>query len=229
LISDSTDRSTAANTSLTQISNDFTINNTYFDNDNDYMTFYYEPKFARNQNGKLLTLRYAGSDVMTYFADDLVCADNERMVIELKVTPISDVRQHLSIKAFRNGQVVGPTVERNHECDLNTDRSVCLYGTNSETSASDVLCDCTIVTLYHRETELIPTGNTISRGRGLVSQTFIATEGQTEFTVTLFEPNDMYVPFIDDAKQSQLVVTRNGYVFTYAPGLTAGQVLQIVD
>ena len=229
LISDSTERSTAANLALTQISYDFQLNNSYFENANDYMLFHYEAKFNRNQNGKLLTLRYAGADVLNYFADDMVLSDNERVEILMKVTPISDVRQHLEIKALRNGQVVGPTVERNHECDLNTTRSVALYGTNSEESASDVMCDCTIVTLYKRETDLVPAGVVLSRGRGLVAQTFTATEGQTDFTVTLFEPNDMYIPMIDNVPQSQLVVTRNGYVFTYAPGLAAGQVLTIID
>lgn len=68
-----------------------------------------------------------------------------------------------------------------------------------------------------------------STGRGLMSQTFLAFEGQTTFTVTLFTANSFYLPFIDNVTQDQSVVTRVGNVFTYAPGLHAGQVLLIVN
>jgi len=232
LLNDSTDRSTPAGTGITQISYDFQINNSQFTLVNDYMEFEWNVLLAKNQRGKLLTVRYAGSDITTYFADDMVIEENERVIVKLIVNPVSDTAQHLTAQVTRAGEpgeVLGPIVERNFGCDLNITRSVALYGTNSEAYASDIICDKTLVVLYHRDSVLIPPGIPLSTGRGLVSQTFIATEGQTEFTVTAFEPNDYYIPLIDNVVQDQLIVTRSGYIFTYAPGLTAGQVLTIVD
>lgn len=71
-----------------------------------------------------------------------------------------------------------------------------------------------------------------SDGRGVVTQMFEVTEendGQTEFEVTEFVANNHYIPLIDNVIQSRLVVTRSGQVFTYAPGLSKGQVLLIIN
>ena len=232
LLHDTTDRSTPASTAATQISYDFQINNSQFENANDYMTFEWPIKFAKNQNGKEVIVNFAGAEIASYFADDLVNDDTDRLVVKLRVTPINSVNQHLMVMFERSGkpgETVGPIFERNHGVDLNTTRSVSVYGKNSVAAASDILCDETIVKRYYRDTTLVPATTPLSSGRGLVSQTFIATAGQTDFTVTDFEPNDYYIPLIDNVVQSQLVVTRSGYVFTYSPGLSAGQILTIVD
>lgn len=232
LLNDTTETATPAGTSLTPISYNFQINNTQFTNNNDFMEFTYDVKLATNQNGKTLTLKFAGTDVLTYFTDELVVAGNDRIIIKLKVNPVSDTSQHLTVSAVRSGTpgvIIGPTITRNHSIDLNTTRSVCLYGTNSVASVNDIICDSSMVILYNRDTTLIPPVIPLGQGRGLVSQSFTATEGQQEFVVTTFEPNDSYIPLIDNVVQSQSVVQRSGYVFRYEPGLSAGQVLLIVD
>jgi hypothetical protein len=67
-------------------------------------------------------------------------------------------------------------------------------------------------------------------GRGIKRYAFEvgvnATEGQTEFTVPV-DCDDNYMAFVNDAKQSHLVVSRSGSVFTYSAGLMADQILEI--
>jgi hypothetical protein len=65
-------------------------------------------------------------------------------------------------------------------------------------------------------------------GRGFLSQTFVATEGQTVFDVD-FDLNDYYVAMIDYAPQSHDVVTRSGNTITTAVPLSEGQILIIMD
>ena len=232
LVHDTTSRATPATLSISPVSYDFQINNSQFNFSNDFMRFVYDVKLAHNQNGKRLTLQFAGDDIMTYFTDDLANDTNDRVTVSLKVTPINNVSQHLEATIVRGGipgQMIGPKIIRNNSKDLNTTRSVKLCATNSVAQVNDIICDCTLVELYHRETTFLASGPPLSTGRGLISQKFISTEGQTDFVVTDFEPNDYYMPQIDDTPVSQVIVTRSGYVFTYAPGLHAGQVLLIVD
>jgi len=232
LLHDTTEYSTPAGIADTGLSYDFQIANSQFDYANDYMMFVWDVKLAHNDHGKTIRIRFAGTEVVEYFTDELITDDNDRVLFYLKVTPISDVRQHLLGHVMHKGypgRTFGPVIIRNHAKDLTEAQSVRLWGQNSVATASDIMCDCMLVKLYHRETELIPSGTPLYTGRGLVSQLFTATEGQTEFTVTDFDPNDYYIPIIDDAVVSQLVVTRSGYVFTYSPGLSAGQRLLIID
>ena len=232
LLNDPTVYATAANTLLTAISYDFKIGNSQFTYNNDYMEITWEVLLARNQNGKLITVNFAGTDIFSYFTDDLVNSNNDRLTIKLKVEPITVVQQHLYCTLIRNGkpgEVVGPVCIRNNPMDLNTPRSVQLYATNSVASAADVSCDLMTVEVYHTDQTLISGGIALSVGRGLVAQAFTATEGQMVFEVTLFELNDFYIPLIDNVPQSQLVVTRSGQFVTYLPGLSEGQVLLIVD
>lgn len=72
-----------------------------------------------------------------------------------------------------------------------------------------------------------PKGDT---GIGLRRNIFIATQGQTEFTVD-FDPvlNDNYFVFIDDAKQNRLLFSNVGNVVTVAMELNEGQVIEIFD
>ncbi len=231
LVNDILEYSTSGNTDATTICYDFQINNSYFENAGDFMEFVWDAKLAANANGKRLKVLFCGTTVLDYFTDDLVNADNNRVRIVLKATRINDTQQKLECSLVRGGlpaDVIGPVVMLNGY-DMNMDGSVILQGTNSVASASDIMCDGYSVTLHLRQTTLIPAKSPSGAGRGLVSQAFTATEGQTAFTVTEFVPNDMYIPLIDNVPQSQLVVTRSGYVFTYAPGLSAGQVLLIVD
>lgn len=67
----------------------------------------------------------------------------------------------------------------------------------------------------------------ISSVGGIRYNKFVAIEGQTTF-VTDFTPNDKYIAFIDDVKQSGNVVSRNGDTFT-TPPLSEGQILEIYD
>lgn len=64
---------------------------------------------------------------------------------------------------------------------------------------------------------------------GVRIQSFVATAGQTSFTVTLFTANDYYTPIVDYNMQSQSVIQRTGNTFTYAPGLREGQTLTIMN
>lgn len=66
-------------------------------------------------------------------------------------------------------------------------------------------------------------------GNTSITQEFEATDGQTEFTVTDFTANNHYIPLIDNVIQSRLIVTRVGQIFTYSPGLSAGQILLIIN
>lgn len=232
LLNDPTIYSTPGTTLMTAISYDFKIGNSQFEWNNDHMEIVWEGKFAHNANGKTVTVNFGGTEVMTYFTDDEVNSTNDRFTVELKIEPISAVQQHLYCKFTRGGQpgdFVGPIVIRNHPLDLNTPRSVRLYGTNSVASAADISCDLMTVTVFHTDQTIIHGGSALSVGRGLVSQLFIATEGQTTFEVTDWEANDYYMALIDDVPQSQSVVTRSGQLFFYAPGLSEGQRLLIVD
>ena len=101
-----------------------------------------------------------------------------------------------------------------------------LYGTNATSTAGDVTGYHTEVILKKRETELIEGGDVA--GTTKASQLFVATEGQTDFTVTDFTATPYYLALIDYVPQSDGVVTRSGQVFTYAGGLTEGQTLLIV-
>jgi hypothetical protein len=228
LFNDPTERSTPASTALTAISYEFSINNSQFEYDNDYMEFTYEVRLASNQNGKTLTLRFASTDILTYFTDDLVNSNNETVEIKMRVTPTSDTTQDIIAQLIRGGQsgeVFGP-IRIAHGVDLNTTRTVLLYGQNSVASASDIIGKRTMVQYFRREIVLIPPTDELAV-RGLVSQSFIATEGQTTFTVTNFTATDYYLPVVDDVFQSKTLITRVGNVFTVAGGLHAGQVLTI--
>jgi hypothetical protein len=192
------------------------------------MEFTYEVRLASNQNGKTLTLRFASTDILTYFTDDLVNSNNETVEIKMRVTPTSDTTQDIIAQLIRGGQsgeVFGP-IRIAHGVDLNTTRTVLLYGQNSVASASDIIGKRTMVQYFRREIVLIPPTDELAV-RGLVSQSFIATEGQTTFTVTNFTATDYYLPVVDDVFQSKTLITRVGNVFTVAGGLHAGQVLTI--
>ena len=63
--------------------------------------------------------------------------------------------------------------------------------------------------------------------RVVLKNTFVATEGQTSFTVD-FTANDNYLALINDVKQSNSVVTRSGNTFT-TPALSANDVLEIYN
>jgi hypothetical protein len=230
LISDSTARPTPASTDTTALSYTMAVNNSYFDWEGDHLLFTYEVKLAHNDNGKMLRLSYDSSTLLEWLTDDLVTADNDIVVVNFKLTRVNNISQHLTAWLERAGGVVmGPVIYRDYAKDLNTSKDVVLNGINSETSAADLTGYSTVIKLYKREVELIPGGSGASDGRGLVSQTFTATEGQDEFTVTDFTANSYYIPLIDNVIQSQLVVTRNGNVFTYLPGLSEGQILTIVN
>ena len=122
--------------------------------------------------------------------------------------------------------MIGPVYHRDYAMDLSTDKAVVLYGTNGSASAADITGYQTDIKQWLRETTLVAGGS--ASGGAILSQTFTATEGQTEFTVTDFVATDYYIALIDDVPQSNLVVTRSGQVFTYAPGLGAGQKLNII-
>ena len=200
----------------------------------DFLLFTWEVKLAANDNGKSIAIDYGGSNIMTWFTDHEVKADiNDIVTVYLKVTRVTNIIQRLTAwltVSGTPGQLYGPIYVREHTLDLNTAKTVQLLGTNSVASAGDIQGYSTIVQYFRRETEIIPGGGSgASDGRGLVSQQFIATEGQTEFVVTDFTANSYYIPIIDGNIQSQSVVTRSGQTFTYSPGLSEGQILLIVN
>lgn len=66
---------------------------------------------------------------------------------------------------------------------------------------------------------------TITTGYGLHRQEFIATAGQTQFTITLWVLGDVYMCLIDDMPQDPSLFTRVGNVITAAVPLTENQTL----
>lgn len=79
--------------------------------------------------------------------------------------------------------------------------------------------------IIRRSTSL---ADTVAVTERLGSQTFTATEGQTDFVVTTFIPTDNFMVLIDYSVQPPSILTRTGSTFTYAAGLAAGQKLLII-
>lgn len=69
--------------------------------------------------------------------------------------------------------------------------------------------------------------NYLVEQRVLIKNTFVATEGQTTFVVS-FTANDNYLALVNDVKQSNNFVKRNGNTFT-TPPLSEGDVLEIYN
>lgn len=200
----------------------------------DFLLFTWEVKLAANGNGKSIAIDYGGTNPLTWFTDhEVVSGISDIVTVYLKVTRVTNLTQRLTAwltLSGNPGQTFGPVIVREQSLDINTAKTVRLLGTNSVASAGDIQGYSTIVQYFRRETEIIPGGGSgASDGRGLVSQQFEATEGQTEFIVTDFTANSYYIPIIDGNIQSQSVVTRSGQTFTYSPGLSAGQILLIVN
>lgn len=226
LVSDITTRATPASTTPTAISYSMALNNDYFAWDGDSVTFDYIVKLAQNDNTKTIALLYDGNTLLSYTTDDLVRSDNDDLAIHARITRKTNINQHITAWGERGGVLIGPVYHRDYSMDLSTDKAVVLYGTNGSSSAADITGYQTDIKQWMRETTLIPGGS--ASGGAILSQTFTATEGQTEFTVTDFVATDYYIALIDDVPQSNLVVTRSGQVFTYAPGLGEGQKLNII-
>lgn len=233
LVSTSLEYPTGGNLSPINVSYPFEVlNNGLFDYSDDYILFTWELLLAHNDNGKTIAIEYGGSNVFTWFTDEEITADTDVVVVKLKVTRVTNILQHLTawlVQSGTPGVIVGPSITRDYNLDISTDKTVQLVGTNSVASVGDIIGYSTIVKLYKHETDIIPGGGGSTDSRGPVSQMFVATEGQTTFDVTDFTANSYYMPFIDYNLQSQSVVTRVGQRFTYAPGLSAGQVLLIVN
>lgn len=231
LTSDQTVNATGANTSATVLKTD-TIVSTEFLHYGDYKEFIFEVLLSHSGNGKLIELDYGGTKIFSFFTDELITADNDRLTIKLKVIAgYSYTVQHLIVALERKGfpgYTTGPTIIRDHTLDLYSAKLVRLIATNSVAIASEITCDSVMSFLYHRVVSGLPELPPAEDGRGLMSQSFTATEGQTVFDVTLFLCNNFYLAFIDGANVSQSVVTRVGNRFT-VPALHEGQVLTIVD
>ena len=229
LVSDIATYATPASTTPTAVSYAMAVNNTYFDWEGDSMEFTFEVKLGANDNGKTLNLYFDSDNMLEWFTDDLVTSDNDIVVVHMKLVRETNITQHITCwleRAGQPGEIHGPFYYRSYSKDLNTDKTVVLYGTNATSTAGDVTGYHTEVILKKRETELIEGGDVA--GTTKASQLFVATEGQTDFTVTDFTATPYYLALIDYVPQSDGVVTRSGQVFTYAGGLTEGQTLLIV-
>jgi hypothetical protein len=60
-------------------------------------------QLAANSNGKTCTLQFGGTDVLTYFTDSLVNADNNMVRLEAFVTRTGAVTQDIEVIATRSG------------------------------------------------------------------------------------------------------------------------------
>lgn len=220
--------------SFAALSNDIFIRDDDTAFSDDFLLFTWEVKLAANGNGKEIAIDYGGVNVMTWFTDhEVVAGVSDIVTVYLKVTFVTNIYQRLTAwltLSGNPGQVYGPVYTREQNLDITSAKTVQLLGTNSVASLGDIQGLSTIVQYFRRETDIIQGGGSgASDGRGLVSQQFEATEGQTEFVVTDFTANSYYIPIIDGNIQSQSVVTRSGQTFTYSPGLSAGQILLIVN
>ena len=226
LISDIALYPTPASTTPTALSYELAVTNELFTWEGDFLQFDYEVKLARNVNGKKINLYYNSNSLLEYFIDDLVTADNDILFVGLKMTRVNNILQDLTVTVRRSGDPETATITKSYSMDLTTAKAVVLFGTSAVGIAGDIIGYSTIIRQYHRETTLIA-GGSIS-GSTPLSQTIVATEGQTDFVVTDFTASDYFIPMIDYVAQNPLILTRVGQTYTYATGLHVGQTLTII-
>lgn len=227
LVSDITVRATPASTEETVISYTMAVGNSYFDWEGDSMEFKYDVKLGVNDNGKTINLRYDGTDLLEWYTDDLVTADNDIVSVHLELTRETNITQHVKcwlVRAGSPGEIYGPFYTHSFSKDLNTSKNIMLYGTNATTTAGDITGYRTEITLKKRETVLIPGGS--ATGTTIYSQVFEATEGQTDFVVTDFTVTPYNTIHLNDVMQSPAFATVSGQTFT-VPALSEGDRLLI--
>jgi hypothetical protein len=226
-----TDGVTPASTTATALKTD-TIIADLFNMQGDFAEYEYSVLLAHNDNGKTVDVRYNGSIVLSYFTDELIDDHNDRILVKLRVYYFTSAIQHLEAYMIAGGNpgiIYGPVTMMDQAVDISSAKLIQLYGTNSVSSAADIRCDSSLVTIHKQELTGLPDNDPESAtGRGLVSQSITAEEGQTEFNVTDFICNQYALAFIDGNLQGAEVVARDGNKFT-TPPLTAGQVVTIVN